>query len=419
MAEVLKEFANVALTGASFDSSGEYTVLTNNSTTQAVIKDINAGVTGVLVNTNVEVNQGISTIATGGNSTGFELVPVSGVLKVKLNPIPNGGTSAELKVQAASSTTLTHTDIFQAGVAGNYALKSTSSYIVTPSSTSKTTPTMSNPFVWQYVNQANNKLWYFSYDGNSTTTLKYATIYASGTVSGFSISDSVTYGYTAIDPVASKAYKQSSTYGVKEINLETGASTTYSAAFSGITGAINKSSYNKGAACKGVFFCQPTNAYTDRIQYFDTATGNNGRINGTFLCGAEGATAVTYNPVEQRYYILTKSYTTTSLSYIDATTLSGNYTATLVGASGISVDSTCRFIGATETGLFGWASGNTNKIGLATSTGVTTYSSFASEYTLSNYNGPVVKAATPSTVPASDLDIGINLKVSGVEITGV
>jgi|TARA_R110002124_G_scaffold262931_1_gene429108 hypothetical protein len=420
MAEVLKEFANVALTGASFDSSGEYTVLTNNSTTQAVIKDINAGLTGVLANTNVALNQGTSTIASGGNSTGFELVPVSGVLKVKLNPIPNAGTSSTLEVFAMRSTSQQNTDVFQGGTNPTYALKSTSSHIVTPSVTPTSTASMSGQPVWYYKNNANTYVWYHNYDANSTTQLKYATVSGSST-GAFNTYDTATYGYVAIDPVNSFAFKQISQNTVKRWNLEDGSVVSYGAAFSGITGAQNKSSYNHSAAVKGVFFCQPNSAYTDRVQYFDPATGNNGRINGTFYASSNGCIGVTFNPTEGRYYILTKSGTSSRLSYIDATTLSGDYTATSVGGtSAININSQCWFIGGTETGLFGWRDTNGDPIiGKATSTGVVTQTQFTFAYNIYAHSGLLLKAGTPNTVPAVDMDIGINLKVSGVEITGV
>ena len=420
MAEVLKEFANVALTGASFDSSGEYTVLTNNSTTQAVIKDINAGLTGVLVNTNVALKQGLSTVASGGNSTGFELVPVSGVLKVKLDPIPNAGVSSKVEVFSVKSNSTQNYDVFQGGTASTYALKSTSSHIVTPSATATSTASMSSQPVWYYKNNANTYVWYHNYDGNSTTQIWYATVSGSSTGS-FGAVDSSSYGYVAIDPVAGFAYKQLAQDSVKEFNLETGAVNTYSSAFSSVAGRGSPSSYNHAAACKGVFFCQPNSTYTDRIQYFDKATGNAGRINGTFLASSNGALGVTFNPTEGRYYILTKSGTSSRLSYIDATTLSGNYTATSVGStSTISIHSSCWFVGGTETGLFGWRDPNgAPVIGKPSSTGVTTQTQFTFGYTLRAGAGPVLKAGTSSTVPAVDMDIGINLKVSGVEITGV
>ena len=419
MAEQLKEFANVALTGASFDSSGEYTVLTNNSTTQAVIKDINAGVTGVLAKTNVAVKQGISTVASGGNSTGFELVPVSGVLKVKLDPIPNAGTSSTVEVFTVRGSTTQNRDVFQGGTDPTYALKSTSSHIVTPSATATSTGTMSGQPVWYYKNNANTYVWFHKYDGNSTTQLYRADVSGSGTGS-FSSIESTSYSYAAIDPVQGYAYKQMGTYEVKRFNLETGANNTYTNAFQGVTGAAQKSSYNRAAAVKGLFFCQPNSGFTDRIQYFNPATGATGRINGSFLCGSNGSLGVTFNPTENRWYILTKSGTNSTLSYVSGATLSGNYTATLVGTGKVSIHSSCFFIGGTETGLFGWTD-QTGKtlIGKPTATGVTVQTQFAFDYSVYVNSGPVLKAGASNTVPAVDMDIGLNLKVSGVEITGV
>ena len=420
MAEQLKEFANVALTGASFDSSGEYTVLTNNSTTQAVIKDINAGVTGVLATTNVAVKQGISTIASGGGSTGFELVPVSGVLKVKLDPIPNAGTSSSLEVFSVKNSSTQNRDVFQGGTEPTYALKSTSSHVVTPSATATSTASMSGSPVWYYKNNANTYVWYHNYDGNSITQLYRADVSGSGTGS-FSSIESTGYSYAAIDPVQGYAYKQMGTHEVKRFNLETGANNTYTNAFTGVTGAAQKSSYNRAAAVKGLFFCQPNSGFTDRIQYFNPATGATGRINGSFLCSSNGALGVTFNPTENRWYILTKSNTSNTLSYVSGATLSGDYTATLVGTGKVSIHSSCFFIGGTETGLFGWKDQSTGLpiIGKPTATGVTIQTQFTFDYNIFIKSGPLLKAGASNTVPAVDMDIGLNLKVSGVEITGV
>ena len=420
MAEQLKEFANVALTGASFDSSGEYTVLTNNSTTQAVIKDINAGVTGVLAKTNVAVNQGISTVASGGNSTGFELVPVSSALKVKLDPIPNAGISSSLEVFNVRGSTTQNRDVFSAGTAPTYALKSTSSHIVTPSATATVTDAMAGQPVWYYKNNANTYVWYHNYDGNSTTQLKRADVNGN-TTNGFSGIQSTAYQYAAIDPVQGYAYKQTGQQSVQRWNLETGATNSYSGAFTGITGVVNNSSYNHAAAVKGLFFCQASGAYTDRIQYFNPATSAKGRINGSFLASSNGALGVTFNPTENRWYILTKSGTSNTLSYVSGATLSGDYTATLVGTGKISIHSGCMFIGGTETGLFGWKDQSTGRpiIGKPTATGVTIQTHFTFDYSIFINAGPLLKSSASNTVPAVDMDIGLNLKVSGVEITGV
>ena len=208
MAEVLKEFANVALTATNFNSSGEYTVLTNNSTTQAVIKDINAtSTTANSVNSNIILTNGITTIATGGPSTGFELIPQSGTLKVEFKPTLSAGILRDHSLFHAASNSgaaayLKHnlTKI----ESQNYPVIDGSTYV--PAFTNVATENTGPPafshgtnVAWFFINKAETRAFHFIYDGNSTTQVYWCT-YSSGTFGTWTTFSLGSYQYPAIDP---------------------------------------------------------------------------------------------------------------------------------------------------------------------------------------------------------------------------
>ena len=446
MAEVLKEFANVALTATNFNSSGEYTVLTNNSTTQAVIKDINAtSTTANSVDSNIILTNGITTIATGGPSTGFELIPQSGTLKVQFNPTLSAGILRDHSLFHAASNNgaaaylkhnLTKTE------SQNYPVIDGSTYVpaftnVATENTGPATYGTAN-VAWFFINKAETQAFVFVYDGNSTTNVSWCT-YSSGTFGSWTDLGLGSYNYAALDPETEKMMLHTGTNSVRVWDLVgTPSYVDYPNAFTGMSPTpANKSSYAHSASVNGIFFTLPRTSYDNRVQYFDPATGNRGVITRNtvnYLIANNGFLAVCYNPTEKNYYILTKASTGYKMYFFNVDgvdgALSGDYTSTYIETNSgghTNFSSTNRWGHGTTDGHFVFSMQD-NKARItkphAVNDGSGSYGTVVhTATTASNYPiaGPVLsKRSTGATIPLTQLKpIGLKVKVSGVEITGV
>jgi len=406
MAEQLKEFKNVLLTKADFDANSEYAIIANNTTTQAVVKDMDISVVFPTVAANVGLHNGISTVASTGVYSGFELIEKSGSLKIKLDP-PLPTTASDYD----------YTSYYDVGSTAEAGLSNTSGnvayYLPAPAGGVSAITTISTP-AWFAINTAGDTAYYFTYNGNNGTGL-YSAPVSGGNVGSWTNISSIYYQYKTVDLEEQKIYWQAGIDSINVLNMTTGAIVGMTA-FTGIVGAITPSTYAHSYAVNGIFFSQPSNAYTNRVQYYDTATGNTGLINGSFLSGVNGYLSVCFNPTENRYYILTKSNANTKLSYINGNVLSGDYTATSAGNGLFSVGSGSKFASGTVTGHF-LLQNSEGRVEFVkpnvTGVSVTRRSSSVSY----SHAGPVYTGVSPFT--AADVSVGINLKVSGVEITGV
>ena len=447
MAEVLKEFANVALTATNFNSSGEYTVLTNNSTTQAVIKDINAtSTTANSVDSNIILTNGITTIATGGPSTGFELIPQSGTLKVQFNPTLSAGILRDHSLFHAASNNgaaaylkhnLTKTE------SQNYPVIDGSTYVpaFTNVATENTGPpdfTHGTNVAWFFINKAETQAFHYIYDGNSTTQVYWCT-YSSGTFGSWTSLSLGSYQYAALDPETEKMMVHTGQNTMRVYDLAgTPSYVDYPTAFTGMSPTpYGPSSYAHSASVNGIFFTLPRTSYDDRVQYFDPATGNRGvitRDTNNYYVGTQGFMAVCYNPTEKNYYIITKSNENYKMYFLNVDgvngALSGNYTSTYIESNS---GGHTTFIGnnrwghGTTDGHFVFSM-NANRARItkpyAVNDGTGVYGTVVhTATTVSDYpvSGPVLsKRSTGSTIPLTQLKpIGLKVKVSGVEITGV
>ena len=430
MAEVLKEFANATLTQANFDANDAYTVLTNNSTTQVVVKDISAAVTATgLNNTNLGILSGVATIGEGGKSSGFELIPQSGTLKLKVtNTLPTGKVQ-DYKLYTLRTNAYHRAHDLKAVETTFYPLKAGSSYVgsfadneVDISSGDNGSSSPSSDIVFYYQNA--NFRYYFNHNGNNTTQFFKVSLNSLGaSSSAWTTVNSSTYKHKAIDTVNDLYFWQHDATSVFVGKLSTGEDEQKTV--TGWTGAVNPASYNKSSACNHIFFVQPTYQFTTAIYYYNNLTGKGGKITGSYLGdSATGLLSVTYNSAEQRYYIFTKAGSVNKMVYLDGNSLSGDYTATLInsGNNVMSIIAAARYVGSNSSGQFAYTnSGNRAEIGLATTSGITV------QYTGQYYQyedqagGTFAKQTTGVEIPASEADLSysIALKVSGVEITGV
>lgn len=430
MAEQLKEFANVTLTQANFSASDEYTVVTNNSTTQAVVKDISANITATgLDNTNVNIISGVATIGKGGKSTGFELIPQSGTLKLKvINALPTGKVQDYLLYTLGSSRTYHRAHALKVVETTFFPLIAGSSYA--GSFTDNTTNISSvdnggnspqNDIVFYWQND--NFRYYYNYNGNNVTNFFKVSLNSAGAAtSTWGSVNGSSYKSKAIDTVNDLYFWQHDASNVIVGKLST--ATHEEVTVTGWTGAVNPTSYNMSSACNNIFFVKPSRASTTEIFYYNHLTGGSGKITGSYI--QEGIMSVTYNAAEQRYYIITKenNATTNKMLYLNGNSLSGNHTATLVnsGNSVMGIISGARYIGSNSSGQFAYtSSGNRAQIGLATTSGITVQNTGTNYQYEDQAGGTFAKQATSEEIPANqaDLSYSIALKMSGVEITGV
>ena len=89
MADTLAEIYRNTLTDSSFDSNGEATIVTTNSSTSHVIKSIQAEDTdaNIKLAATLIIND-FDIIALTGNSTGTEIIAPSSTVKVKTSAVP-------------------------------------------------------------------------------------------------------------------------------------------------------------------------------------------------------------------------------------------------------------------------------------------------------------------------------------------
>ena len=413
MAEKLKEFANVLLTPTDFVNN-EYTILANDATTQAVVKDMNVEPKAPSPNSSVSVMNGTSKIASGGNSTGFEFVAENKSLKIKLDPPMNGGTSVVYRFPIHHSNLKYRIGDWTVLNGGSHPIKGITAGVVIGDE--YTMPTMSEPR-WLYFNKAGTYAFYFQYDGNSTTAIYYASM-SGTTVGSWSSWKSSSYRYCALDVKNERVFIHNSSNNVEILQLSVLATTTVSA-FSGAS-TTTPTTYAHSSFVNGVFFSQPSSGYSDRVIYWDQSANASGTIYGNFYASSSGCLSVSYNPEEKRWYILTKATAQTKLNYIDGETLSGNYTIAQSNVdNSILISGSANFIGSTDTGLFNWVDTNSKiVVGKAANGGITLLD-LDLGHTVYNSCNAGMGIASDTTLTEADLDLEINVKVSGVEITGV
>jgi len=418
MAEKLKEFTNVTLTGTDF-TDNEYTIFTNNGKTKAVVKDVNAVPVSPLKEANIVVTNGVADVASGGKSTGFELVTENNSLKLKLDPVMSGGMSQTYDVSWLPNNVSSKADSLITNRDNTYPLKASSTYApkTDTSSSASVVSSMSSP-AWFHINKQGTRAYYFYYDGNSTTQFNYASRNTgTGVLSGWNNWESGSYHYAALDADADKVYIHINSSSVRVYDLSDLTYTDNSSAWNG-AGNFNPSSYARSTAVNGIFFSQPSNAYTTSIKYYDTINNVSATLTGDFYSTSSGLIAATYNPTEKRYYIVTRSSSNTKMSYIDAANLSGNCTATGAGQGVMDIYNEVRYMGGTTTGLFSWPDSNSViRFGKAEKGAITLLSPSITGPAYS-YSGVTIRAGTSTATPIEELDVGLKLKVSGVEITG-
>ena len=120
MADTLAEIYRNTLTSSSFDSNGEATIVTTNSSTSHVIKNVQAEDTdaNIKINATLKIND-FDIVALTGNSSGSEVIAPSSTVKVKTSAIPLNYEDVEFTTRRSATQYATTT---QAKVNGYTAL---------------------------------------------------------------------------------------------------------------------------------------------------------------------------------------------------------------------------------------------------------------------------------------------------------
>jgi len=110
MADTLAEIYRNTLTSSDFDSNGEATIVTTNSSTSHVIKNIQAVDTDATIKlaATLEVND-FDVVSLTGNSSGSEIIAPSSTVKVKTSALPLDFTDLEFQTQNNSTNYRTQT----------------------------------------------------------------------------------------------------------------------------------------------------------------------------------------------------------------------------------------------------------------------------------------------------------------------
>tara|TARA_B100000683_G_scaffold277557_1_gene336908 strand:+ start:2132 stop:3418 length:1287 start_codon:yes stop_codon:yes gene_type:complete len=104
MADTLTEIYRNTLTSSDFDSNGEATIVTTNSSTSHVIKNIQVSDTdaNIKINGTLKVND-FDVVSLSANSSGSEIIAPSSTVKVKTNALPLTFQDAEFQTQNNST----------------------------------------------------------------------------------------------------------------------------------------------------------------------------------------------------------------------------------------------------------------------------------------------------------------------------
>ena len=109
MADTLSEIYNDTLVESDFNSSGEATIVTTDSSTSHVIKNVQAidTDTQVPINGTLEVN-GFDVVSLTANSSGSEIIAPSSTVKVKTNTFPLQYVDYELAIRTGGTNYISH-----------------------------------------------------------------------------------------------------------------------------------------------------------------------------------------------------------------------------------------------------------------------------------------------------------------------
>lgn len=387
MAEKLKTFVDTTWTLSDVDTStNKLTMFTNNDTTQAVVKDIQVNVSKKIKGTinagNCVVSDEITTLSGSAivdKNEGMSIeipVPFGITITKRIDDVYTANlnyatsttkfTTVENGILAGTSpqtTTINGTNLSESEITSTYRYvlnvdKFPNVAITMPFEeikTSKTIAALSQPaFVYRY---SGDRMYYFYYDGNSTTQLLYS-INEGGSWTSLN-TDS--YGYKCVNSAGRISWVSGRVYSFVNPGATAVSGTVQ---LSGrFTGNYSTTSYTRASECNGWHFWCPSNSYTTILYGYhqDKNIAVTINLNGAMNLSSGGVIAVSYNATEGKYFLLSTDSTSRILhvigTNIDALVADGTGTGTqLTTALGINhystFDTTTQWVPGTNDIIF-------------------------------------------------------------------
>ena len=341
MAEKLKTFVDTTWTLSDVDTStNKLMMFTNDANTQAVVKDVQVNVSKKIKGTmnigNCVVSDEITTLSGSAivdKNEGMSIeIPVPfGVIITRsaydmdttnlhyatsttnCTTVENGITL----VKVPQTTTITGTSLSESEIASTYSsvLNVDKFPNSLPSSelkkTSKSIATMSTPaFVYRH---SDNRMYYFYYDGNSTTQLLYST----NEGASWAALDMSSYAYKCVAQNGRISWVSGTAYGFVNPGAIAVSGTVQLSGRAGINRAT--STYTHASECNGWHFWCPNNSYTTTLYGYnkDKNIAVNITLNSAMQLSSAGGLCVSYNATEGKYFIMSWNSSTRCLHRID------------------------------------------------------------------------------------------------------
>ena len=340
MAEKLKTFVDTTWTLSDVDTStNKLTMFTNNATTQAVVKDVQVNVSKKIKGTmnigNCVVSDEITTLS------GSAIVDKNEGMSIEI-PVPFGITitrsaydiyTANLQyatsttnsttvengirfVKVPQITTITGTNLSESEIASTYSSvlnidKFPGALPTVANKNSKSIATMSTPaFVYRH---SDNRMYYFYYDGNSTTQLLYSTNEGASWIA----LDTSSYAYKCVAQNGRLSWVSGTAYGFVNPGEIAVSGTVQLSGRAGINRAT--SSYTHASECNGWHFWCPNNSYTTTLYGYnkDKNIAVNITLNSAMQLSSKGGLCVSYNATEGKYFLMSWNSSTQYLHIIN------------------------------------------------------------------------------------------------------
>ena len=342
MAEKLKTFVDTTWTLSDVDTStNKLTMFTNGATTQAVVKDVQVNVSKKIKGTmnigNCVVSDEIITLS------GSAIVDKNEGMSIEI-PVPFGITitrsaydmgTANLHyatsttncttvekgitlVKVPQITTITGTSLSESEIASTYSsvlnIDKFPNAVALPTvanKKSKSIATMSTPaFVYRH---SDNRMYYFYYDGDSTTQLLYSTNEGASWVA----LETSSYAYKCVNQNGRLSWVSGTAYGFVNPGEIAVSGTVQLSGRAGINRAT--SSYTHASECNGWHFWCPSSSYTTTLYGYhkDKNIAVNITLTGAMQVSSRGGLCVSYNATEGKYFIMSWNSSTRYLHRID------------------------------------------------------------------------------------------------------
>ena len=341
MAEKLKTFVDTTWTLSDVDTStNKLTMFTNDATTQAVVKDVQ-------VNVSKKIK---GTINTGNCVVSDEIITLSGSAIVDKNegmsieiPVPFGiiinrsvydiytvnlhyatsttnFTTVKNGIRVVTTpqiTTIDGTNLSESEIASTYSSVlnvdkfPNAAALLTEIKTSKNIATMSQPaFVYRH---SDTRMYYFSYDGNSTTHLYYSTNEGASWVA----LETSSYVYKCVAQNGRISWANGTAYGFVNPGETAVGGTVQLSGRASIS--VATSSYTHASECNGWHFWCPSNGATTTLYGYnkDMNIAVKITLNTAMQVSTSGGLCVSYNATEGKYFIMSWQSSTRYLHRIN------------------------------------------------------------------------------------------------------